>query len=264
MERALAPHVDETWAESFILELRLLGMAGDRIGGALSEVESHCGESGQSAEHAFGPPIDYARTLQPQVDDDKSPRAMLHLLIPVMVQVVGMTLLNWSFEDWVRDQQLEITTGHLVSASVGFLAMMAVLLFIDSLLRMAVHHWIRAAILMTFASLSTTATGVAVLLLLDETIWRASAGWGLAAGASVLAGGVGWALARLRAGGSDEDLITSPFDIADRSSSGETRGPLQRLFRPSLISGLINTGMIPVATVFLLALTLMTYQMTPR
>jgi hypothetical protein len=53
-ERALAPHVDKKWAQDFILELRLLGVQGVRIGAALSEVESHCSESGQGAGQTFG------------------------------------------------------------------------------------------------------------------------------------------------------------------------------------------------------------------
>jgi hypothetical protein len=54
MERALAPHVDKKWAKSFILELRMLDVEGARIGAALSEVESHCSDSGQSAQQALG------------------------------------------------------------------------------------------------------------------------------------------------------------------------------------------------------------------
>ena len=63
MERRLAPHVDQRWAETFIVELRLVDVTGARIGEALSEVESHCGESGQGADQAFGDPVAYARTL---------------------------------------------------------------------------------------------------------------------------------------------------------------------------------------------------------
>ena len=42
------PHVEQDWAEAFLLELRLRGVGGRRIGAALAEVEAHCAESGES------------------------------------------------------------------------------------------------------------------------------------------------------------------------------------------------------------------------
>lgn len=264
MERALAPHVDERWAESFLVELRLLGVEGVRIGAALSEVESHCTESGQSAEQAFGPPVGYARSLELSVDGEQSPRAVFRSLVPIIVQIPGMFLLNWSFEDWLRGERLEITAGHIVVTSAAFLAIMLVVRFADSVLRMAVYHRIRIAILMFFAYSAITATCVAALMLLDEAIWRGSAGWGLAAGAATLVGGVAWAVARLRAHGSDEDPITSPFDDAGSSPGHKAAGPLTRLFGSSLFAAFPYIALIPLGTLFLLATTLVMHQMGAR
>jgi len=262
MARALAPHVDVTWAEMFIVELRLLGIAGDRIGAALTEVESHCSESGQGAEHAFGSPVEYARSLQLPVDDDHSPQAVLRSLVPIMVQVSGMSLLIGSFDAWLRGQRLEITTGHVVVASLTVLAMATVVLRADSVLRTAVYHQIRSVILTFCIYLVGTATFVAALVFLDGTLWHAPAPLGLGAGAALLAGGAGWALARLRNDGPENDLITSPFGGANTSPNGGT-GPLRGLFGPSLISILIYAGMIPVGTVLLFAVTLLLHRMTP-
>jgi len=77
LARGLAPHVDEAWADSLLLELRLLGVAGDRIGEAVSEVESHCAESGQSAQEGFGDPVEYAHSLQLPEAVDSSTRTIL-------------------------------------------------------------------------------------------------------------------------------------------------------------------------------------------
>jgi len=90
MQRALAPHVDEEWAQSFVLEQRLLGVEGTHIGAALSEVESHCSESGQSAQIAVGTPIEDARSLQLPVNLENSPQAVTRSLVAIMVQVLGM------------------------------------------------------------------------------------------------------------------------------------------------------------------------------
>jgi hypothetical protein len=122
MERALAPHVVKKWANSFVLELRMLDVEGRRIGAALSEVESHCSDSGQSAQEAFGDPVEYARSLQlpTLAPTPEPPRAALRSAAPIVVQVLGMLLLSSSFAAWLQGQQLEITTGNLVKrASMG-------------------------------------------------------------------------------------------------------------------------------------------------
>ena len=75
LERKFAPHIEETWSEAFIIELRLIGVHGSRIGDALTEVDSHCAESGSTAADAFGDPVEYARSLGLPVEDDDA-RAM--------------------------------------------------------------------------------------------------------------------------------------------------------------------------------------------
>jgi hypothetical protein len=260
MERSLAPHVDEKWAGNFILELRMLDIAGARIGAALTEVESHCNESGQSAQRVFGDPVEYARSLQRPVDDGHSTRALLRSLVPMMVQMFGMGVLNWSFEDWLRGQQLQITTGHLVSSSIGFLAVAAVAIFADSVLRAAAHFPIRSAIPVFLVYLAVMATSVAALIFLDEVIWRVASGWGLATGAAILAGGVAWAVARIHAHGPEEDPITSPFDDADTAPSDKATGHLGRLSGSSWLAWFPYIALIPLGTLSLFAMTLVLHR----
>lgn len=58
--------VDETWAGQFTDEMRLRGASGAEIGDALAVVETHCRESGEKADDAFGRPRAYAASLHPQ------------------------------------------------------------------------------------------------------------------------------------------------------------------------------------------------------
>jgi hypothetical protein len=211
-ERRLAPHVDEVWAESFCLELRLLGVEGARIGAALSEVESHCNESGQSAQLAFGTPVEYARSLQLPVDGDHGPRAVLRFLVPVSVLVLGMFLLVWSCVQWLRGQWLEVTTGHLVIAAAFLLTVTALVRYAVSVLCLAVKHQRLFPVISVFVMyLAGTATCLLALKFLDQVMWRGSGGWGLAAGAAAMSAGILWAIVHRRPPGS-EDSITSPFD----------------------------------------------------
>lgn len=282
-ERALAPHVDEKWAEGFIVELHLLHIEGARIGAALSEVESHCSESGQSAQDAFGKPAEYARSLRLPVERDDWKRAMLVPLAPVVVQVVGMLVFSWSMGAVGNGQQLVITTGNVIIWLLLLLAMTAMVLFFESVLRMAVDHRIWSGILLVFAWIASTATLVVALTYFDGVIWRGSAGWGLAAGATVLAGGVVWAVMRLRAHrpmAFEEDPITSPFGQAGTGSSEEAPGSPRRPIRPSLLDkardphGRLSgsfwlatfgyVALIPLLTLFLFAITLLGHLTSTR
>lgn len=261
MERRLAPHVDERWAENFIVELRLVGVDGTRIGAALSEVESHCSESGQSAEQSFGDPVEYAQSLRPVAADHNSTCGIRRSLVTILVQVVGMLILSWSFEDWLRSPQLGITTGQLVDASFAALGVAALVRYADPLFRMLVHHPIPSVIL---AYLAGTAAFVVPIMLLDEVIWHGSAGWSLAAGAATLAGGVVWAVAHLRSDGSEEDPIASPFENAGASLGDNAPESPGENLTPSLLAVLTYTAMIPAGTVILLATTVTLHQMGAR
>ena len=263
MQRAMAPHVDEEWGESFVVELRLLGVEGAHIGAALSEVESHCSESGQSAQLAFGTPVEYARSLQLPVSLEQSPHAVMRSLEPIMVQVLGMFLLNWSFEAALRGPGLEITAGRLLIPALLLLATVALARWSESVLRTVVYHPVLSGILAWLTFIAIAATYAVTRTSLDGAIWRASAAGGLAVGAAVLAGGVGWAVARGDASVSGGDPITSPFDDASTSTSDEAPTP-KKLSATSLLVTLIYTAMIPVGTVILLAVTLILHLVGAR
>ena len=212
-ERRLAPHVDEVWAESFCLGLRLLGVDGARIGAALTEVESHCSESGQGARFAFGTPVEYARSLRLPLDGDHGPRAVLRFLVPVSVQALGMVLLVWSLVEWQRGQRLDVTAGHLVIAAAFLLAVTALVRYAAWVLRLAVNHRSLFPVLaVVLLYLAGTATCLLALRFLDQVLWRTSGVWGVVTGATAVSGGILWVIVRRRPPGSVEDPITSPFD----------------------------------------------------
>jgi hypothetical protein len=259
IERSLAPHVDEAWAEAFILELRLMKVGGPHIGAALSEVESHCAESGEGAEEAFGGAAEYARNLDLPVVGDDSPRALLRSLRPIMVQVVGMFLLDWGFEAWLPGRPLGITAGHLVNIATYFFGIVLVVRFFDPVVRRVIRAPVRTWAALSLFFMAVTATGVAALMLLDEVIWRVPAGWVLATGAAVLAAGLGWAFTMPL----PDDLITSPVGKSDSSTDNDEPGRITGLLQ-SHLGTLTNMAMIPVGTVVLLAMTLVLYQISPR
>ncbi|QTE28219.1 hypothetical protein [Pengzhenrongella sicca] len=245
LERRLAPHIDENWAESLLLELRLLGVGGDQIGAALSEVDSHCVESGEGADEAFGDPVAYARSLPLPVADDASPRALLASLGPTAVQLAGMFAMTWSTDSWLAGTPFEVTVGHLVCGLLALASGGILIGFADPILRALITRPRRGGVLLGTWFVAFTATNVAALLLLDASAGSVSAGWLLVLGAVSVTAGTAWALARLRAGSGSGDPITSPVGA---EQAAPTR--MERL----LASRVVAVGAVPFAAVVLFAL----------
>lgn len=240
LERAVAPHLAEEWAEAVLLELRLLGIDGTRIGAALAEVDSHCVQSGQRAEDAFGDPVAYARSLELPATDDTSPRALLSATLPIVTQVIGMILLLWSFTDWREGRPLEITTGHLVVTAILLVQMAAVVRWPDPALRTIV----RRPVLAWICLMAGIAAVAGVYALLTAVVWRLPAVAAIVTGAVVLVAGVVADLVRHRPTHRADDPVVAPLAPAARTASGQA---LARAL------GRLVTWQVPVATAALLA-----------
>jgi hypothetical protein len=126
LEAQLAPDVDPTWAEDFILALRLDGVDGAAIGAALAEVNDHVRSAQVPAATAFGPAARYARNLglPPAADQDR--RHVAAAVAPVVLWVVGLLVVPSAVRP-IRDQTgVLVTWGMLVYLGV-VLALMAAL-----------------------------------------------------------------------------------------------------------------------------------------
>jgi hypothetical protein len=245
VERTLAPHVDEEWAENLLLELRLLGVSGDRIGAALAEVESHCLDSSDNAQDAFGDPVEYARSLNLPVPTNSSGRARLRSVAPTMLQVVGMLVLLWSFTAWRRGEPLELTGGQLITLTGALLSMVAVVRWSNAVIRLVVHH----PVLLWCGFMAATATFIVPLTLVDGTVTRCETTLPMGLGTAALLGGLAWQWMRH----SPADPITSPLDTTGSPTRTGDRGTPTRLRR--FVSYALVRGLIPVSTVIMLGLT---------
>lgn len=245
--RGLAPHVDPVWAEEFAIELRLLGVGGNRIGDALSEVDSHCADSEESAPRAFGDPAEYARSLQLPTDTDASARALLRSALPTVLQVLGMFILMFGFTAWRQSGQFEITSADLVTVTVFLLEVLVLVRLADPVLRLLTHRPVLLWIVFMAATFAPVAFSFRFL---NDVIWRVAAGWSLAVGAAALIGGVAWAIARHLADGPQDGPITSPLGKTDPHPGDVAPGPLLRL----VSSPLLGTALISLGTLSLLAM----------
>ncbi|MGW6004809.1 hypothetical protein ACWFNS_06560 [Oerskovia enterophila] len=236
VERRLAPHVDEKWAEAFVIELRLLDVAGDALGAALAEVESHCAESGEPAVAAFGDPVTYARSLDLPAQREGRWDAVA-VLGPVGTQFVGLLVLGWGVASIVLARReggaapsVEVTFG-MVALLVAF--EVAILVFYRH--SSAALRRVLGRPVVSFVVLTALMTAFAVGAVLLDGVLVTLPAWPVAVvGALVLVAGTVWSLFQARRG-TLEDPILSPVRTAGTIDEGPaTRSPGERLLAASV------------------------------
>lgn len=219
-ERRVAPHVDPAWAEELLLELRLQGVAGHRIGEVLTEVDSHCAESGEPAVEAFGDPVAYARSLGLPPDEEQSLAAIGRSAAPTSLQVLALLPALWGFTALRAGEPVEITLGMLVSTGVIAVGIAALVLFGEQVLRLAVHRPFLAGLTMGPILVVPMVVG---MVLLDSVVTTVPAAGALGVGGALMVGGTAWELARRRRSGDDADPVTGPLE---NEEAAQTRIPL--------------------------------------
>ncbi|WP_022922823.1 hypothetical protein [Ornithinimicrobium pekingense] len=162
----IAPHVEKGWRDDFIIELRLLGVAGDRIGDALVTVDSHVAESGEGALEAFGEPVPYAREIARSSGKEPSWSINSWTVLGNVAGLVGMLAAVRALTGWLEGGPLAITVGDGVGLLLLLALMGAVLRWPTPLIRVAVEHRVAVSLLTPVVLIGAF---VGVFLLLRDT-----------------------------------------------------------------------------------------------
>ncbi|MCB2412172.1 hypothetical protein LGT39_04820 [Demequina sp. TTPB684] len=236
LERSVAPHIDPDWAEAMLLELRLLGVSGPAIGAALAEVDSHCLDSGQTAQEAFGDPVAYAKSLGLATESEASPHALLLAAAPVLVQVLGMLLLLPSFAAWRAGALAQFSIGTLVSTGLLFAFVAVAIRWMDVLLRAVAHSPVAAWAM----SLIPLALFAAAHVLFPANALQLPPAWPMTLALALLACGAAWFLVSQR--DDADDPVTAP--LAPASGTVQVSGTVR----------VMTAGLVPLATLAMLAI----------
>lgn len=120
------PHVEPDWAQGLLLELRLRGVAGTRIGAVLAEVEAHCADSGETAPDAFGDPADFAAALDLPESDLQGGSSVTGVATPA-VGLLGLFSTVGSVAAWQTGTLVTVTLGGVLTGLllVACLALLA-------------------------------------------------------------------------------------------------------------------------------------------
>ena len=163
--RTNTPHIESAWSESFLLELRLRGVAGNQIGAALAEVEAHCAESGETAYAAFGDPTTYATelALPPSVGRTGSLRAEL---LSAGLGLAGMLLTLAAVGAWRSGTGVEVTGGSVAVLAILLIGTALIVRYAAPLMRaIATNAWLA----IVFAVVPVVVLAC-VLLLFGQTV----------------------------------------------------------------------------------------------
>lgn len=213
----LAPSVETGWVEQFVLEQRLLGVPGSRIGDSLALVESHVVESGESAEAAFGDPRRYAEEDAPEQSERSSDRLDRGWSLGIVLCLAGMLLSTFSAQAaFSGESSLRVTVGLLVVLAIVAGSVALVLLATPALMRALAQFPMRSWV----GWLLLLAGMVGALLLLPHPVGEIGVVSALVLGAILLAVGL---LLQLRAyvrGRVQEDPIVGPGEQPVRSRAG--------------------------------------------
>lgn len=210
----LAPHVDAKWREAFVLELRLQGASGSTIADALVEVETHCADSGQRAEEAFGQPADYARALELPDESRWTAAQLTRTWVGLLLFVGGFSLALWGGVALAQSEAADVTVGAIVTGVVTLVLMVLMFVFSGAVMRLLVDHtwWAFFAI---FAAIAVT---VLVGLPFDHVVLGSvPALVPLIVGVAMLVADVAWTVILKKTGKSLEDPLVPPAP-AGRSS----------------------------------------------
>lgn len=230
----LAPHLDKAWREEFIIELRFLGVPGERIGDALVTADSHVMESRESAEQAFGDPVAYARETAASIGTaDDGWRITPGLVIGNVAGLAGMLGIVAAFTAWLEGEMVMVTLGSVLGLSVMIALLVAVLTWPVPILRFTVEHRILVPAL---APLLLTGGFVGLLLVFRRPLFEVGAP--VVAAVSVALMALSAVLSWTGSAG-DEDEITAP---------GQPAGP-------GTATRLATALVLPVLTVALVLLT---------
>lgn len=140
----MAPHAEPGWVDEFVVEQRLLGVPGTRIGDALATVDAHLAQTGESAADAFGPPKEYARTLAESEGSGATQGLGVTAVVSAVLGLAGIVLLPRAFQAWLEGSDVTITTGDLVVVAMLAVLTTLILVFPRQMLRALVEHRVAA------------------------------------------------------------------------------------------------------------------------
>lgn len=203
----LAPHVEAHWREKFLTELSLRGAGWEAISDAMGEVETHCRESAQSAQQAFGSPADYAQALGLPDQVHRKPAQALRTWTRVLLLIGGVWAIFLGGPPFLLGQRAEVNAGMLVSAAATVALMVVVVSLWRRVIRSFIEHRVRFALCFLVV---VTVVPLAGVPFDDVVLGSVAAGPTLAVGIIATLASIIWTYLGVRADTNRDDVLAAP------------------------------------------------------
>ena len=213
---ALAPHVEQQWRERFMTEVTLRGASVASGADALVEVETHCRESGRSAQEVFGCPATYASDLDLHDAPAWTRAQIARTGAKIALFVAGVWAAMLGAPALAAGKRAQVDAAAVVSMVATIVMMAVLMLAAKRVLRVFVDH--RAWFVIGFLAVVTVVPLVGVPFT-GVVLATAAAAPTLAAGVVATAVSLVWTLAGIRANsalGDPRGPSSAPAGTTDR------------------------------------------------
>jgi len=114
----VAPDIDRSWRDNFTLTALINGATGADIAASLAEANDHVKLSGETAGDVFGPPEQYAASLNLPPDPRSDVGHRVAAVVPGIMGVLAMQLVGLAVRPIRDGQPMSVTWGHALNTSV--------------------------------------------------------------------------------------------------------------------------------------------------
>lgn len=204
------------WTDAFVMELRMRDVPGPRIGDELTTVYSHCEETGESPEEAFGSAKEYAASLGYQSTQKRGEN--LEMMIPMLFQVFLLFVFTYSMRA-IAEEHNFMLNGVVLGCWIGTLVVIVVMLLVLKPRVLLEKPWT-----LILGSLIACGLGVAgaIASRQDLPLVVNIPALPVAVGAGVLLLiATAWAVRISLKASEEDDALTSPLDTAEEHEKAQ-------------------------------------------
>lgn len=204
------------WVDAFVIELRLQDASGVAIGDELATVYSHCQDTGETPEQAFGAPKEYARSLGYRSHAKRGEN--LEIIVPMMCQIFALFVFTYSMRAIANDHNFMLN-GVVLGCWLGSLLVIFALVFGAKIRVLVEKPWVLIA-----GSILAAGLGVAgalasqqdLPLIVNTPALPVAVGGGV-----LLLAATVWAVRTNLKAAQDDDALVGPLDSAEEKARAE-------------------------------------------
>lgn len=147
---------NKRWVDPFSFELRMRNVPGSEVGQQLETVYSHCVDSGETPEEAFGKPVEYARSLE--LGHDEKARERMRDYLPSLLALVLFLVFSQAVDALGRDGAFQVNDLMLFSWGAVCVISCLMIIFLKHIVEKISFHMAGMALVGVLTALGVLST----------------------------------------------------------------------------------------------------------